>query len=264
MTADVQDRLTFTGFFECTFPGMLARAIMLCGHRQDAEDAVQEAYLQALQRWDRLSGYDSAEAWVYKVMTQRLSKERRRRARARTQDLPPGDIPVPLEAGPEQQAEMREVFRLLGDLTRPQRAALLLHCLQGMSQEEVARELGVRRGTVAATIFQARRKLADGLRIPLDGLSGSEEALMAAPGLTSPIVAWPGGDSLAPILARVEAGVRAAIEADHAQTGQRMLAEILAEAGPEDQTDQAQADQAQADQAQADQAQADQAGEGGS
>lgn len=52
----------FRTFFERSCPGMLARALLIAGHRQDAEDAVQQAYIEALQRWERLSRYDSPDA----------------------------------------------------------------------------------------------------------------------------------------------------------------------------------------------------------
>ena len=41
-------------FFESTHSAVLARAIMLCGHRADADDAVQEAYLEALLSGDKV------------------------------------------------------------------------------------------------------------------------------------------------------------------------------------------------------------------
>ena len=62
----------FHTFFECSCPGMLARALLLAGHRQDAEDAVQQAYVEALRRWERVGRYDSPDAWVYKIVKQRL------------------------------------------------------------------------------------------------------------------------------------------------------------------------------------------------
>src|SRR5689334_10676943 len=71
----------FPAFFARTGSGMIAKAILLSGHRQEAEDAVQEAYTEALRSWHRIGAYDSPEAWVYKVMSQRLWAASRRAAR---------------------------------------------------------------------------------------------------------------------------------------------------------------------------------------
>lgn len=62
----------FRTFFERSCPGMLARALLIAGDRQDAEDAVQQAYVEALRWWERVGRYDSPDAWVYKIVKQRL------------------------------------------------------------------------------------------------------------------------------------------------------------------------------------------------
>ncbi|GAA1909235.1 hypothetical protein GCM10009716_18980 [Streptomyces sodiiphilus] len=147
----------FDAFFQRSFPGMLARAILLSGHRQDAEDAVQEAYTEALRRWERLRGYDSPEGWVHRVVRQRLSSVSRRAARTRPTDLE--DLPQLSVAGADRSIEARAVLDALAALPPRQRTVLVLHSLEGMSQEAVARELGLTRGGVAAGLFKARRKL---------------------------------------------------------------------------------------------------------
>lgn len=203
----------FASFVACTYPAILARAIMLCGHRQDAEDAVQEAYCEALQRWDRIRGYDSAEAWVYKVMTQRLWRARRRWAK--TLDAA-RDLPVPAGSRPDQVAEAHEVLRLLAGLPPARRVALVLHCLYGQPQEEIARELGVRRGTVAASIHQGRRTLEEALGLtPARGRDAQEALMSVARGARTAAAAW-SGDPLAALLGAVAAQVERAVEADRA------------------------------------------------
>lgn len=203
----------FGSFAACTYSAILARAIMLCGHRQDAEDAVQEAYCEALQRWDRIGGYDSAEAWVYKVMTQRLWRARRRWAK--TLDAA-RDLPVPAGSRPDQVAEAHEVLRLLAGLPPARRVALVLHCLYGKPQEEIARELGVRRGTVAASIHQGRRTLEEALGLtPARGQDAREALMSVARGARTAAGAW-SGDPLAAVLGAVAAQVERAVEADRA------------------------------------------------
>ncbi|MEE1928242.1 sigma-70 family RNA polymerase sigma factor [Streptomyces sp. TRM 70351] len=150
-------REEFDAFFARSFSGMLARALLLCGHRQDAEDAVQEAYAEAFRRWERLRGYEAPDAWVYRVVRQRLWAAGRRNARARAAGL--DGFPQPVVAGVEQTAEARAVLAALALLPRRQRTVLVMHCLHGMPQEAIARELGLSRGGVAASLFKARRTL---------------------------------------------------------------------------------------------------------
>ncbi len=186
----------FTAFFASTCPGMLAKAILLSGHRQEAEDAVQEAYTEALRSWHRIGAYDSPEAWVYKVMRQRLWAASRRASR----QVPSGvDLRVPAGslADPERAAEARAAIAALAGLPGKMRFVVVMHCLNGMPQGEVARELGLARGTVAVYLHSARRLLektlgmaparrADQPLVPV-GIppSGSREPVVAADPLVS-------------------------------------------------------------------------------
>jgi RNA polymerase sigma-70 factor (ECF subfamily) len=148
----------FAQFFASTCAGMLAKAILLSGHRQEAEDAVQEAYTEALRAWHRIAGYDSPEAWVYKVMSQRLWAASRRASRQTPSGLDL-KVPAPAQAGPERTAEARAVIAALAALPGKMRFVMVMHCLNGMSQEQVAAELGLARSTVAVYLHSARRLL---------------------------------------------------------------------------------------------------------
>lgn len=156
MTAEATIDSGYVTFVRSTSAAMMARAVMMCGNREDAEDAVQEAYLEAFRRWDRLASYDSPRAWIHTVMSQRLWKAQRRGTIGL--DIL-DDLPSLRHATPAETAEATEVLRALDDLPRSQRIIVLLHCVHGHSQAEVAELLGVRRGTVAASLFQARRTL---------------------------------------------------------------------------------------------------------
>ncbi|EFG04137.1 RNA polymerase sigma factor [Streptomyces clavuligerus] len=168
----------FETFFAGAQPRLLAQAIMLCGHREDAEDAVQEGFAEAYRAWDRISGYELPEAWVYRIAVQRLWKTYRRR-RAGQDRLP--DLPVPVQAGPERAAEAREVLRLLAALPPRQRVTMVLFCLHGWSQQDIAEALRMTRGGVAANVSKARRTLKEALGMTDVELSG-REAFMVGPG----------------------------------------------------------------------------------
>ncbi|MFG2193543.1 RNA polymerase sigma factor [Streptomyces sp. NPDC048639] len=163
---------------------MLARALVLCGHRQDAEDAVQEAYAEAFRRWDRLRTYDAPDAWVFRVVRQRLSAVSRRRARWRPAEL--DAVPHPPAAAVERTVEARAVLTALAALPQRQRTIVVLHCLQGMSQEAIARELGLSRGGVAASLFKGRKRLEKVLGMPERGTGGAGERARGHDALVGP------------------------------------------------------------------------------
>jgi RNA polymerase sigma factor (sigma-70 family) len=146
----------FDDFFARTFPRVRALAIMLSGNSPDADDAVQNAYVEALRRWDRVRTHDDPRAWVILVMKQRLGRLARERRRQETLAL---RLPVPVSAGPEQTAEAREVLAALATLPQPQRAALVLYCLHGHRHQEIAEMLGLRAVTVRVNLHRARQAL---------------------------------------------------------------------------------------------------------
>src|SRR3954447_17641137 len=72
---------TFDEFYRAEYGRLLALAIALCGDRSAAEDLVQDGFLAAHRKWDRVSGYDAPGALVRRVVLNRPAPRRRRRGR---------------------------------------------------------------------------------------------------------------------------------------------------------------------------------------
>lgn len=214
----------FETFFGYAYSSVLAQAIMLCGNREDAEDATQEAFVEAYRVWDRIAGYELPEAWVRRVVVQRLWKVYRKRKTGQERLL---QLPVPAQASPEQTVEAREVFRLLAALPPRQRMTMVLFCLDGWSQQEIAAALRMTRGGVAANVAKARQTLREALGMAADQATGGE-SLVAGTGtagtdirsgwiLSRPIGLGRAGGGTDPVVrALLDAHVwlRAAVEAD--------------------------------------------------
>lgn len=169
--------MDFDTFFAGSCAEMLARAVVLAGSRHDAEDAVQEAYAEAWSRWDRISTYDNPGAWVYKVVRQRLWKAAKRWRRL--SPLSSADLTAwrATDGDPERFAEAAATLTAMADLPDRQRMVLVMHCLQHMEQQQIADELGLSRGAVAASVFKARRKLEKAL-----GMKDTELAVLEGRG----------------------------------------------------------------------------------
>jgi len=154
---DVTTRESFDAFFTRTCPRLLARALIFSGHRQDAEDAVQNTYIAAFKAWDRINKeYESPEAWLFTVLRNELCAQARKRTKERKVVE---SIPVPHDPTPEQTADAMAVLEALAALPPKQRHSIVLHRLFGLPQEEVAERLGIRRSTVAVNVRNARQTL---------------------------------------------------------------------------------------------------------
>src|SRR5262245_4686787 len=137
-------------------PSLLAYATWYCRDRQDASDALQEAYLAAFQRWSTL---DSPEAWVRTAVRRRLVKNAVRWRRRWRRDLPELELPVAAASGVEEGAEAVQVVRTVRLLPPRQRQVVVMHCFEGMSYGEIAAELGITVGAVGAHLAKARERL---------------------------------------------------------------------------------------------------------
>jgi RNA polymerase sigma-70 factor, ECF subfamily len=197
----------FAEFYQRTFAQVLSTTIMASGHRADAEDAVQEAYIIALRRWALVGGYEAPEAWVLKVALRRLWRSQRRRRHA--EQLA---VTVPPDATPEETAYAREVLGALATLPPPVRIAMVMCAVLGWTQAEVAEVLQVPRNTIANRIFRGRAKLA--AQLGMTGqVTGVRDPLVPSQGPVARFAVLeedPVGESLA----RAESWLRAGIEAE--------------------------------------------------
>jgi len=126
--------------------------------RADAEDAVQEIFLDL---WRHGGRYDpsraSEEAFVAVIARRRLIDRRRRAARRpRLEPIEQAAQAVSPAGSAELVAEAALAARAMSGLSAPQREVLRLSVAQGLTHEEIASHTGMALGTVKA---HARRGL---------------------------------------------------------------------------------------------------------
>ncbi|MEK6239686.1 MAG: RNA polymerase sigma factor [Planctomycetales bacterium] len=136
----------------------------MLGHRQDAEDVVQESFVRAvraLNRWDRNRDF---KPWLLAIAGNRcrthLSKRGRRAQPAElVEDLP--------DQSPDAQAARNlaeEVQLALREVREEYRRAFLLYHEEELSYAEIAEALDCPVGTVKTWVHRARRQLIERLR----------------------------------------------------------------------------------------------------
>lgn len=154
-------------------PRLHALALRLCGHRADADDMVQEVFLQAFRKWDTFRGEADPGTWLYAiaVRTCRSRLRRRggidRRTPALSQLAPWRETTVMQIAaarpGESDPAEINEaVARVQAEIARlPEhlRVPLVLKEMLGVSVEAVAAALGLAASTVKTRLHRARLAL---------------------------------------------------------------------------------------------------------
>lgn len=149
---------------------MWAVAIRTLGDRDEAADALQDAFVSAFRRADSFRGDAAFTTWMHRIVVNAcLDRIRRRKARP-TEPLPEdedrmaelGQAPQP---DPVEAVERRSaVLTALRTLPDPQRAAIVLVDMEGFSVEDAARILGCAVGTVKSRCARGRAKLVPLLR----------------------------------------------------------------------------------------------------
>ncbi len=136
----------------------VAKAIL--GDAHLAEDAVQEAFLTALQRLDELRDAAAFPGWLRQIVRTQSCRIARRRREASTPETPAvadaTGSPLQDLVGNELRGKIREALRGLPDRNRQ---VAELYYLDGRPCDEVARMLDASPGTVKSRLHDTRRRL---------------------------------------------------------------------------------------------------------
>ena len=148
---ELRDPAALGAFYDRYAGYALAVALRILGDRQEAEEAVQDAFFQI---WNGRVRYDAARGrfrtWVFMIARSRALDRRRRRSPERL-PLPAREVASD-DLGPEDAQLQRVMLRLLGRLTRDQRDAVVLAFYEGLTHNEIAERLGEPVGTVKSRI----------------------------------------------------------------------------------------------------------------
>jgi RNA polymerase sigma-70 factor (ECF subfamily) len=142
-------------------------------HREDAEDAAQDAFIKAHRHFKRIRSRESFRAWLVRT-TWRLAIDRQRANRRREiRHQEHGRSTVTVTAGDpvldnERAAHLWRAIDILPDKLR---LAVVLSGIEGHTVHDVARLLGVPEGTVKSRLFLARERMKERLQWTTNNLS---------------------------------------------------------------------------------------------
>ncbi len=160
------DRNAFSELVSMHARGVLNVIYRMCGDEQLAEDAAQEAFIQA---WLHLPSYrpqTPLRNWLYRIAVNAATDKFRKEKRILPNDIE--DLHLTDERpGPESLVSQREktvlVQKAVLSLPEASRAVLVLREYQGMSYHEIADALDIPVGTVMSRLNYARKLLKDKL-----------------------------------------------------------------------------------------------------
>ena len=135
-------------------------AYRVVGHREDAEDLVQEAFLAAYQYLDSYDATRPFGPWLMRIVLNRGSNLRRSRARRETEPETDAVSPAPSALDESERAEAREqLSRAMEMLSERQRMIVTLFDVDGLTSTEIGELIDLSPGTVRWHLHEARRTL---------------------------------------------------------------------------------------------------------
>lgn len=143
-----------TELYETHAVSLIRLAYVMLGDRPAAEDVVQEAFLGLYRRWSQLR--DTASAAGYLRASVLNGCRMVLRSRSRRDDRGTGELPwESAEATALVGEEHRHLLLAIQALPPRQRETLVLRFYLDLSEEEIAKSMGIRRGTVKSATSRA-------------------------------------------------------------------------------------------------------------
>lgn len=147
---------TFEAFYAAQYRAVLAMLTASMSNRWLAEELTQEAFLRVHLAWDMVSNHPNPDAWVRRVALN-LSHSKWKRM---TNELKILSNMRPRGVVDEDSSVVLDLLPLVQSLPRRQREVVVLYYFDDCPTSQIAEILGLKEGTIRATLHQARRGLA--------------------------------------------------------------------------------------------------------
>ncbi|HJR18728.1 MAG TPA: SigE family RNA polymerase sigma factor [Actinomycetota bacterium] len=158
LAGDTEAREVVARMYREHYAGLVRTVSLLIGDVAEAEDIVQEAHVRLYRSWGRIREPAAAHGYL-RATALNLARSRLRKViRGRGRHEEPAHVPAPDDAAIAGEAGASVISALRG-LARRQRECLVLRYYAGMSDSQIAADLGVSLGSVKRHIHRGLEKL---------------------------------------------------------------------------------------------------------
>ncbi|HOW98086.1 MAG TPA: sigma-70 family RNA polymerase sigma factor [Kiritimatiellia bacterium] len=144
----------------------------MTSNKEDAEDRVQDVFIKAFHSLRHFKGESSFYTWLYRIAINRtinFLKTRKNRITLSLSDMDsgaerdPAYVELRARESPVRDVSLIELQdklnKALQTLSEKHRVVVVMHDIQGVPHEEIARIMGCSQGTVRSRLFYARQQL---------------------------------------------------------------------------------------------------------
>jgi RNA polymerase sigma-70 factor (ECF subfamily) len=134
-------------------------AVAILRDEQLAEETVHDAFVRALRHRSSFSERGALEAWLWRIVVNEARRRRSIEQRAPLLPIATGANPSASVATTNGHRESGALEAIIAALPERQRLALFLRYYADLEYEAIATALGIKPGTVAATLHAAHTAL---------------------------------------------------------------------------------------------------------
>lgn len=153
------DSAPFEALFRRHAPRLRRMAYLFLRSSTAADEAVRETHRRGLEHIRTYRGESEPRAWLSSITLEQCRQARRER---------------PLDESKDVDEEKRPLTAAVGELTDAQREVFVLHFVEGLPYQELARMLNIRPGAARALAHRAKRLLQKESGMPLEDLLREE------------------------------------------------------------------------------------------
>lgn len=148
--------------YKLYYKAMYNTALRILNNNQDAEDAMQEAFLDAFRKIELYQGDATFGAWLKRIVINRsLDVLKKRKETLSIDEEGKHIVDAPAVEDPVEILSLKidKIRKAIMELPEQYRIILSLHLLEGYDHEEIAEILNLKHGTVRTRYSRSRQKL---------------------------------------------------------------------------------------------------------
>lgn len=162
----MNDRKAQLELYKKYYKAMYNTAYRITREPAGAEDAMQEAFLEAFRRIDTYRGDASFGAWLKRIVVNKSIDHARQNSRLNFVDIEDHEIPEILQEDPVEMLsyKMEAIRQAIENLPDRYRVILSLYLLEGYDHEEISMILDLSYNATRTKYSRAKQKLVSALR----------------------------------------------------------------------------------------------------
>jgi RNA polymerase sigma-70 factor (ECF subfamily) len=143
--------------FEKFAPKMMFVCLRYCKEQNDAEDALQEAFIKVFSNLEKYKNDGSFEGWIRKIMVNScldlLRKAKKLQNQASLDDV---DFKIHDNSLASDNLEAEDLYKIIQKLPKGYQVVFNLFAIEGYSHKEIAELLNISEDTSKSQYFRAR------------------------------------------------------------------------------------------------------------